>query len=78
MSEEPRDHDLGREADDHHNRSDFDETITVSAADLGLSGTCTYRDLWQRKDLGGFPDSFTITVPSHGVALYRFQPVKRK
>ncbi|MCW3099769.1 MAG: alpha-galactosidase [Chthonomonadaceae bacterium] len=59
------------------NRSDFDETLTVTATDLGLTGTCTYRDLWQRKDLGRFPGTLTLIVPSHGVALYRFQPTQR-
>ena len=59
------------------NRSDFDETLTVTAADLGLSGTYTYRDLWQRKDLGAFSGALTVTVPSHGVALFRFQPTKQ-
>ena len=58
------------------NRSDFDETLTVTAADLGLSGRYTFRDLWQRKDLGDFPGQLTTTVPAHGVALFQFQPVK--
>jgi len=60
------------------NRSDFDETLTVTAADLGLVGPYRYRDLWQQKDLGDLPDKLTISVPSHGVGLYRFQPTKRK
>jgi len=60
------------------NRSDFDETLTVTAADLGLVGPYKYRDLWQQKDRGDLPDRLTVTVPSHGVALYRFQPTKRK
>ena len=58
------------------NRSDFDETLTVTAADLQLAGRCTFRDLWQRKDLGDFPGQLTMTVPAHGAALFQFQPTK--
>jgi alpha-galactosidase len=60
------------------NRSDFDETLTVTAADLGLTGIYKHRDLWQSKDLGSFPGTLTVTVPAHGVALYQFQPTKRR
>ena len=60
------------------NRSDFDETLTVTAADLGLTGRYTYRDLWQRKDLGDFSGRTDRHGPAHGVALFRFQPVGRR
>lgn len=60
------------------NRSDFDETLTVTAADLKLSGSYKLRDLWQRKDLGNFSGSLTTTVPAHGVALFQFRPTRRR
>ncbi len=58
------------------NRSDFDETLTVTAADLALPARGAYRDLWQRKEMGEFSGSLTVTVPAHGVALFQFQSVK--
>lgn len=59
------------------NRGDFDDTITLTSAELGLFGRCVYRDLWLRKDLGEFPGKITLTVPAHGVVLFRFHPVSR-
>ena len=37
----------------------------------GLSGRQSLRDLWRQKDLGVFGESFSATVPSHGVILVR-------
>jgi alpha-galactosidase len=48
--------------------------ISVSLADLGLSGTCRVRDLWARKDLGTVTDKVSATVNSHGAVLYRIAP----
>ena len=39
--------------------------------DLGLTGKSQVRDLWRQKDAGTFADSFTATVPRHGVCLVR-------
>jgi alpha-galactosidase len=57
--------------------------ITVDFADLGISETAfggedwgryaTVRDLWAQKDLGKFKNSFTATVPKHGVVLIKLQ-----
>lgn len=56
------------------NRGDFDETATVTAKDLGLSGRYTIRDLWRRKDMGEFAGRFSTPVPAHGVVLLRLLP----
>ncbi len=50
--------------------------ITVTAAELGISGKFKVRDLWRQKDLGVFKTSFTTEVPYHGVKLLRFFPVR--
>lgn len=55
------------------NRGDFDDTVSVSAKDLGLSGPYALRDLWQRKDLGALQGRFSAPVPAHGVVLLRLQ-----
>ncbi|SNS69563.1 Carbohydrate binding domain X2 [Asanoa hainanensis] len=52
-----------------------DKDITVDWSDLGLTGAATVRDLWDRKDLGRFTDSFTApAVPIHGVRLLKVTP----
>jgi hypothetical protein len=48
--------------------------ISVSLADIGLSGTCKVRDLWAQKDLAPITDTLTATVNSHGAVLYRIEP----
>lgn len=56
------------------NRGDFDDTASINARDLALSGRYTVRDLWQRKDLGAFSGQFSAPVPAHGVVLLRLDP----
>jgi hypothetical protein len=48
--------------------------ISVSLADIGLSGNCKVRDLWSHKDLGAVTGTVTATVNSHGAVLYRIEP----
>jgi alpha-galactosidase len=46
---------------------------------LGLSGTQKVRDLWRQKDIGRIKtktERLAISVPAHGVLLYKFTPVK--
>ncbi len=45
--------------------------ISVSWAELGISGKQKVRDLWRQKDLGVYADKFEIEVPYHGVALVK-------
>jgi alpha-galactosidase len=45
--------------------------VQVNWSDLGLKGRLHVRDLWRQKDLGKFANSFTATVPRHGVVLVR-------
>jgi alpha-galactosidase len=54
------------------NRSDAAATMSVTFAQIGLaSGAATVRDVWARANLGTFNNSFSTTVPSHGIALLR-------
>lgn len=48
--------------------------VSVSLADLGLSGSCQVRDLWTHKDLGSVTGQVAATVNSHGAALLRLHP----
>ncbi len=53
------------------NLNEMENQVTVNWSDLGLKGKLHVRDLWRQKDLGKFPNSFTATVPRHGVVLIR-------
>jgi alpha-galactosidase len=48
--------------------------ITLRFADLGLSRPVKARDLWTGKDLGKLHESYTLTVPQHGVVMLKLQP----
>jgi alpha-galactosidase len=53
------------------NRSGGTANITVSYSDIGISGSASVRDLWAHQDLGEFTDSFSTSVPSHGVVVVK-------
>ncbi len=53
------------------NRSPNPEVTVAKWSDLGLAGKQPVRDLWQKKDLGSFSNSFSATVPGHGVVLVK-------
>ncbi|NOY57426.1 MAG: glycoside hydrolase family 27 protein [Calditrichaeota bacterium] len=58
------------------NRSKSDKEISASWKEIGFSDVTTakVRDLWRHKDLGKFKDSFSATVPSHGVVMVKVTP----
>lgn len=51
-------------------------SVTVNFKDLGFTGNATVRDLWKRKGLGTFTDSFSDQLPLHGAGLYRISPAQ--
>jgi alpha-galactosidase len=53
------------------NREGAPLPVTVSFCDAGLPASVQLRDLWARKDLGVFQESFTATVPRHGVVMLK-------
>ena len=52
------------------------QKISVTWAQLGLTGSQRVRDLWRQKDLGVEKENFTATVGRHGVVLVRVWPEK--
>ncbi|NLF57071.1 MAG: hypothetical protein GX580_05490, partial [Candidatus Hydrogenedens sp.] len=48
--------------------------LTLDFAAVGLKGKRQLRDLWRRQDLGEFENTFTATIPRHGVCLLRVCP----
>jgi alpha-galactosidase len=63
----------GSKAVGFFNRSDREEPVKVSWAELGITGKRVVRDLWRQKDIGSFEGEFSITVPRHGAALVKIQ-----
>jgi alpha-galactosidase len=60
----------GRIAVGLFNRTDDDQTITATWADLDLHGKWRVRDLWQRKDLGIATDHVEQIIPPHSAAIF--------
>jgi alpha-galactosidase len=56
------------------NLSEARRDITVTAADLGVSGRQRVRDLWRWKDIGTIADAYTANIGRHGVMLVRMWP----
>jgi hypothetical protein len=50
------------------------EEIRINWADLGLSGKCTVRDLWEKKDLETVAEGRTFTVDPHAGAIFKITP----
>jgi len=57
------------------NLAQMPQEISVTWAQLGLTGPQHVRDLWRQQDAGIRPDKFTATVGRHGVVLIRIWPV---
>jgi len=53
------------------NRGLAPNNITVPWNLIGRTGVQKVRDLWQRRDVGPARDSFTATVPRHGVVFIK-------
>jgi hypothetical protein len=47
------------------NKEDKKSTVTVLWKQIGLDGTQPVRDLWERKSLGKFKDSFSVELGKH-------------
>ena len=45
--------------------------VPVRLSDLGFSGVCHVRDLWQKRDIGEFKEEFAPEINWHGAGLYR-------
>ena len=53
------------------NKSASQKEMSVKLADINLSGEHPVRDLWLRRDMGKFKNSYNCNVVSHGVTLIR-------
>ena len=53
-----------------YNPNDAAKTFTVNFRDIDLAGEVRLRDLFQKKDIGTFTDSYEVTLPAHGTRIY--------
>ncbi len=53
------------------NRGLKPSSVTARWSDLGIAGRQPVRDLWQRKELDEYTDSFSARVPRHGAVFVR-------
>ena len=60
-----------------YNPNDAAKSVQVGFADLCLSGSVKLRDLFQKRDLGTFTGSYTVTVPAHGTRIYMAEAEQR-
>ena len=60
-----------------YNPTDETRTVKVSFADLCLAGDVQLRDLFQKKDVGTFTDSYEVTLPRHATRIYRAEASSR-
>ena len=59
----------GRTAVGLINSGESEFPASVNFSDTGYSGPVHVRDLWERKNLGVFKNSYSAIVPKHGVVL---------
>ncbi len=53
------------------NRLGVPLSATVNFRELGFQSTVSVQDIWNARDLGPMRNSYTVTVPPHGVVLLR-------
>jgi alpha-galactosidase len=54
--------------------NDVPAVIEITWSELGVSGPCVVRDLWQKKDVGRFEGTFKTSIPAHGAGLFKISP----
>ncbi len=64
----------GRKAVALFNRGTQDATVSVTFAQLGVTGTQVVRDLWRRADVSGMTTGISVNVPYGGAAIYTLSP----
>ncbi|MDO4172366.1 MAG: alpha-galactosidase, partial [Prevotellaceae bacterium] len=54
-----------------YNPEDTPRNVVMRFSDIDLGGKVSLRDLMLKKDIGTFTDSVSVSVPAHGVKVYR-------
>jgi MYXO-CTERM domain-containing protein len=64
----------GRKAVALFNNGTQDAVVSVTFAQLGVSGVPAVRDLWHRADVTGMTSGLSVTVPFDGALMYVLSP----
>ena len=56
---------------DKGSSADSGVAVPVKLSDLGFTGSCKIRDLWQHQDMTPSQETFAPILPWHGAGLYR-------
>jgi hypothetical protein len=64
----------GRKAVALFNRDTQDAIMSVTFAQLDMSGTLTVRDLWHRADMTGLTTGISVNVPHESALMYTVSP----
>ena len=60
-----------------YNPTDAQKRVTVLFDDIDLGGNVTLRDLFQHRDLGTKTEQYSVSVPAHGLRIYRAEAEQR-
>lgn len=55
------------------NRGNSAAQMKVDWKDVGINGSASVRDLWEHKDKGVFDESYSVTVPAHGIVMLKIK-----
>ena len=64
----------GRKAVALFNRATADATVSVTFSQLGVTGTPTVRDLWNKQDVTGMTTGISVNVPHESALMYTITP----
>ena len=53
-----------------YNPNDEEKTVTLNFKDIDLAGNVALRDVFRKRDVGQFTDTYEVTVPKHGTKIY--------
>lgn len=53
-----------------YNPSDEEKTVELKFDDIDLAGEVLLRDVFKRRDIGSFQESFSVQLPAHGTRIY--------
>jgi alpha-galactosidase len=53
------------------NLNDKAQKATINFSDLKLSSQLKLRDVWRQQNIGTFKNSYTASLPAHGVLLLK-------
>jgi len=60
------------------NLDDKATKTTISFSDIKLPPQITLRDVWRQQNLGSFKNTFTASIPGHGVMLFKCHTLQNK